>query len=169
MVSSLYRQPLLSFSSVQSLSHVRLFETPRTTARQVSLSITGYLRLFKLMCIESVMPSSHLILCLPLLPPPLIFPSITDFSSRYQMVILSCLSVNLLNGFDFPNAVPMILSHCVYHFTKTQLPKSQSWIISTPSCILPHCFLKLFSKIYQTEVSPCLFFSLAFLNGKFVY
>ena len=169
MVSSLYHQPLLSFSSVQSLSHVRLFETPWTAACQASLSTSSSRRLLKLMSIESVMPSSHLILCRPLLLPPLIFPSITVFSSHYQMVILSCLSVNLLNGFDFPNAVPMILSPCVYHFTKTQLPKSQSWIISTPSCILPHCFLKLFSKIYQSEVSPFLFFSLPFLNGKFVY
>ena len=58
---------VLSFSSVQSLSHVRLFATPWITARQASLSITNSWNSPKLMCIESVMPFSHLILCRPLL------------------------------------------------------------------------------------------------------
>jgi len=53
------------FSSVQSLSHVQLFATPWTTARQVSLSITNSWSLLKLMSIESVMPSNHLIFCRP--------------------------------------------------------------------------------------------------------
>ena len=69
----------LSVSSVQSLSHVRLFATPWTTARQASLSITSSLSLLKLMSIESVMPSNHLILCHPLLLLPSIFPSIRVF------------------------------------------------------------------------------------------
>ena len=51
------------FSSVQSLSHVQLFATPWTTARQASLSITNSWRLLKVMSIESVMPSNNLILC----------------------------------------------------------------------------------------------------------
>ena len=55
------------FSSVQWLSHVRLFATPWTAARQASLSITNSWSLLKLMSIESVMPSNHLILCRPLL------------------------------------------------------------------------------------------------------
>ena len=55
------------FSSVQSLSHLRLLATPWTAAHQASLSITSSQSLFKLMPIESVMPSSHLILCHPLL------------------------------------------------------------------------------------------------------
>ena len=58
-----------SFSSVQSLSHVRLFATPWTAARQASLSITNSRSLLKFMSITSVMPSNHLILCYPLLPP----------------------------------------------------------------------------------------------------
>ena len=58
---------LLQFSSVQSLSHVWLFATPWITARQASLSITNSRSLLKLMSIESVMPSSHLLLCRPLL------------------------------------------------------------------------------------------------------
>ena len=67
------------FSSVQSLSHVWLFVTPWTAARQVSLSITNSWHLPKLRSIESVMPSNHLILCHPLLLLPSIFPCIRVF------------------------------------------------------------------------------------------
>ena len=70
------------FSSVQSLSRVRLFTTPWTEAHQASLSITNSRSLFKLMSIESVMPSNHLLLCHPLLLLPLIFPSIRVFSNE---------------------------------------------------------------------------------------
>ena len=70
------------FSSVQSLSHVRLFATPWTTACQVSLSISNSRSLLKLTSIELVMPSSHLILCRPLLLLPSIFPSIRVFSNE---------------------------------------------------------------------------------------
>ena len=68
------------FSSVQLLSHVQLFASPRTAAHQASLSITNPQSLLKLMYTELVMPSNHLILCHPLLLPPLIFPSIRVFS-----------------------------------------------------------------------------------------
>ena len=68
-------------SSVQSLSRVRLFVTPWITARQASLSITNSRSLLKLMSIELVMPSSHLILCHPLLLLPPILPSIRVFSN----------------------------------------------------------------------------------------
>ena len=74
--------PGLLFSLVQSLSRVQLFMTPGTTAHQASLSITNSRSLLKLMCIESVMPSNHLILCHPLLLPPSIFPSIRVFSNE---------------------------------------------------------------------------------------
>ena len=67
------------FSSVQSLSRVRLFATPWTTARQASLSITNSQSLPKFMSIESVMPSNHLTLCRPLLLLPSISPSIRVF------------------------------------------------------------------------------------------
>ena len=70
------------FSSVQSLSHVRLFATPRITAHQASLSITNSRSLLKLMPIELVMPSSHLILCRPLLLLSPICPSIRVFSNE---------------------------------------------------------------------------------------
>ena len=75
------------FSSVQSLSCVWLFVTPWTAARQASLSITNSRSLPKLMSIESVMPSNHLILCHPLLLLPSIFPSIRVFSSESVLPI----------------------------------------------------------------------------------
>ena len=70
------------FSSVQSLSRVRLFATPWTAAHQASLSITNSWSFLKFMSIESVMPSNHLILCHPLLRLPSLFPSIRVFSNE---------------------------------------------------------------------------------------
>ena len=77
----------LYFSSVQLLSHVQLFVTPWTAACQASLSITNSQSLPKLMFIESVMPSNHLILCCPLLLLPSIFPSIRVFSNESALCI----------------------------------------------------------------------------------
>ena len=76
-----------SISSVQSLSCVRLFVTPWTAARQASLSITNCQNSLKLMSIELVMPSNHLILCGPLLLLPSIFPSIRVFSNESALHI----------------------------------------------------------------------------------
>ena len=73
--------------SVQLLSHVRLFATPWTAARQASLSITSSQSLPKPMSMESVMPSNHLILCRPLLLLPSIFPSIRVFSNESALCI----------------------------------------------------------------------------------
>ena len=78
---------MFSSVSVQSLSHVWLFETPWTAAHQTSLSITNSWSPPKLMSIESVMPSSHLILCRPLLLLPSIFPSIRVFSNESALHI----------------------------------------------------------------------------------
>ena len=75
------------FSSVQSLSRVRLFATPWTATCQASLSITNSQSLLKLMSIESVMPSNHLIFCHPLLLLPSIFPSIRVFSNESALLI----------------------------------------------------------------------------------
>ena len=74
-------------SSVQSLSHVRLFATPWTAVYQASLSITNSQSPPKLMSIESVMPSNYLILCHPLLLLPSIFPSIRVFSNESALCI----------------------------------------------------------------------------------
>ena len=72
----------VQFSSVQSLSRVRLFANPWIAARQASLSITIAWSSLKLSCVESVMPSSHLILCRPLFLLPPIPPSIRVFSNK---------------------------------------------------------------------------------------
>ena len=84
MISSVITDQL---SSVQSLSCVRLFATPPTAARQTSLSYTNSRSLLKLMFVESVMSSNHLILCCPLLLPPSIFPNIRVFSSESALHI----------------------------------------------------------------------------------
>ena len=72
----------IQFSSVQLLSHVQLFVTPRISALQAPLSITNSRSLLRLTSIESVMPSSHLIFCCPLLLLPPIPPSIRVFSNE---------------------------------------------------------------------------------------
>ena len=75
------------FSSVQSISHVRLFASPWTAACQVSLSITNSQSLLKLTSIELVRPSNHLIFCHPLLLPPSIFANIRVFSNELVLCI----------------------------------------------------------------------------------
>jgi len=77
----------VQFSSVQSFSRVRLFATPWTATRQASLSTTNSWSIPKLMSIESVMSSNHLILCCPLLLPPSIFPSIKVISNESALHI----------------------------------------------------------------------------------
>ena len=76
-----YQFTSVQFSSFQSLSRVRLFATPRIAERQVSLPITSFQSSLKLASIKSVMPSSHLILCRPLLLLPPVPPSIKVFSN----------------------------------------------------------------------------------------
>ena len=78
---------LVVFSSVQSLRRVQLFAAPWTASRQASLSITNSCSLLKLMSVESVMPSNHLILCHPLLLLPSILPSIRVFSTESALRI----------------------------------------------------------------------------------
>ena len=78
---------IIQFSSFRSLSCVWLFVTPWSAARQASLSITNSQSLPKLMSIESVMPSNHLILCRPLVLLPSIFPSIRVFSNESALHI----------------------------------------------------------------------------------
>ena len=88
----------MSFSSVQLLSHVQLFVTPWTTARRASLSITNSQSLPKLMSIESVMPSNHLILCHPpLLLPSIFFSKWVNFSHEVAKVL----------EFQLPSVLPM--------------------------------------------------------------
>ena len=86
----------LTLGSVQSLSHVRLFATPWTAAHLASLSITNSPSSLKLTSIESVMPSSHLILCRPLLLLPPIPPSIRVFNTSITWLKTPLLGVNKL-------------------------------------------------------------------------
>ena len=89
--------------SVQPLSHVRLFASPWTAACQASLYLTMYRSLLKLMSIEQVMPSNHVILCRPLLLLPSVFPSIMVFSNE------SVLHIRWPNylSFSFSTVFPM--------------------------------------------------------------
>ena len=89
---SILRKYVLFSSSVQLLSRVQLSATPWTAARQTSLSITNSQSLLKLMSVESVMPSNHLILCQSLLLPPSVFPSIRVFSSE-SVLCIRCRSI----------------------------------------------------------------------------
>ena len=96
----------MAFSSVKSLSRVQLFETPWTAAQQASLSITNSQSLLKLMSIELLMPSNHLILCHPFLLPPSIFPRIRVFFSesilhiRWPKIWSYSFSISLSNEYS---------------------------------------------------------------------
>ena len=86
----------VQFSSIQSLSCIRLFATLWTAAHQASLSITSSQSLLKLMSSESVMPSNHLLLCCPLLLLPSVFPSIKIFSNE-SIVMDNCNTYKLIS------------------------------------------------------------------------
>jgi len=98
--------------SVQSLSRVQLFVIPWTAARQTSLSITNSQSLPKLICIESVMPSNHLVLCRPLLLLPSIFPSIRVFTNESVLCIRLCISTINLSFFTISCDHPKGGTHC---------------------------------------------------------
>ena len=129
---------LTQFTSVQSVSHVRLFATPWTAARRASLSITNSQSLFKLMSIELVMPSNHLILCRSLLLLPSIFPSIRVFSnesalhirwSKYWSYSFSISPSNEYSGlisfridwFDLPAVQETLKSLLQHHSSKASI------------------------------------------------
>ena len=105
---------LNQFSSVQLLSLVRLFATLWTTAHQASLSINNSWSLLKLMSIELVMASNHLILCCPLLLPPSIFPSIRVFSNesvlRIRWLKYWSFSFSIIPSKEIPGLIFRMLS-----------------------------------------------------------
>ena len=134
------------FSSVQSLSRVRLFATPQIAARQASLSITNSQTLFKLMSIESVMPSCHLILCHPLLLLPSIFPINRVFSNetalhirwpKYWSFSFSISTSNEYLGmisfridwFDLPAVQGTLKSLLQHHSSKTSIFPCSAFIM----------------------------------------
>ena len=118
------------FSSVHSLSRVQLFATPWTTVRQTSLSITNSWP--KLMSIESVMPSNHLILCRPLLFLPSVFPSITIFSNESAVCIRWAknwsFSFRINSGRDF-SFLCLFPPHKQCYGAKLNLKKEIRWKI----------------------------------------
>ena len=111
------------FSSVQSLSPVPLFATPRTAACQASLSITYSQSSPKSMSIESVMPSNHLILCCPLLLLPSIFPSTRVFSNESALRIgwpkYWSFSFNISHTNEHPGLISMLFTLSNSCFTVT--------------------------------------------------
>ena len=133
------------FSSVQSLSCVRLFVTPRTAACQASLSITNSQSLLKLISIESVMPSNRLILCCPLLPPS-IFPNIRVFSKgsvlhirwpkywSFSFIIspsneYSGLTSFRINWLDFPAVQGTLENLLQHHRSKASILQCSAYLI----------------------------------------
>ena len=100
---------MLNHQSVQSHSHVRLFATPRTALCQASLSITNSRSLPKLMSIESVMPSNHLILCCPLLLLPQSFPALGSFLMS-QLFASSGQSIGFSFNISPSNEHPALIS-----------------------------------------------------------
>ena len=111
-------------SSVQLLSHVRLSVTPWTAARKASLPIINSGSLLKLISIESVMPSNHLILCHPLLLLPSIFPSIPFASGGQSIGVSASTSVLPLTIQDW---FPLEWTSCI-----SLQPKLLSRVFSTP-------------------------------------
>ena len=137
---------IYGFSSVRSLGCVRLFETPWTTAHQPSLSISNARSLLKLMSIESVMPSNHLILCCPLLLLPSIFPSIRVFSNestlciwwpKYWSLSFNISSSNEYSGLiffrmdwlDLPAVQETLKSLLQHHSSKTSILRCSAFFI----------------------------------------
>ena len=137
-----------NFSSVQSLNNVQLFVTPWTTAFWASLSITSSRSLPKLMSIELVMPSNHLILCRPLLLLPSVFPSIRVFSNesvlrnrwpKYWSFSFSINPSNEYSGlisfkmdwFDFLAILGILKSLLQHHSSKTTILWCSAFFIVT--------------------------------------
>ena len=112
------------------LSHVQLFATPWTAARQDSLSITTSWRLLKLMSIKSVMPSNHLIFCCPLLLPPLIFPRVRVISNesvfhiRWSKYWSFSFSISPSNEYSGLISFRKICLHLISKFSHVILPQN---------------------------------------------
>ena len=134
---------ILQFSTLQSLSCVRLFVTPWTAAHQGSLSITNSWSLPKLMSIESVMPSNHLILCHPILLLSSIFPSIKVFPNESAL----CIRWPKYWNFSFNISPPMNIQTwsplgwtgwilLQSNFVTLLYPNQVSYLSDIPSCNL---------------------------------
>ena len=132
------------FSSVQLLSCVWLFSTPWTVAFEASLSITNSCSLLKLMSIESVMPSNHLILCHPLLLLPSIFPSIRVFSSE------SILLIRWPKYWSFSFSILILFEPNLRIITRNQRSKCQHLLDHQKSKRVPEKYLLLLYWLWQS-------------------
>ena len=166
----------LFFSSVQSLSRVQLFVTPWTVARQASLSITSSQSLLKLISIESVMPSNHLILCHPLLILPSVFPSIRVFSkesvlcikwSKYWSFSFSISPFNVYSGlisfrtdwFDLLAVQGTLKSLLQHHSSEASILWHSAFFIVqlSPPCMTTGKTIALTRQTFVGKVMPLLF------------
>ena len=140
--------------SVQSLSHVQLFATPRTAACQASLSITNSRSLLKPMSVELVMPSNYLILCRPFLLLPSIFPSIRVFSNE------SVLHINgrSIGASSSPSVLPMTI--------QDWFPLGWTGLISLLKCYVIHHFNVHFLHFYFLANDLLLAIYIYFRLGK---
>ena len=150
------------FSSVQLLSRVQLFVTPWIAAHQASLSITNARSLPKLMSIELVMPSSHLILCCPLLLLPLIFPSNRVFSNESALHIrwpkYWSFSFNISPSNEHPGMISFRISSTFALFLRLFLQSSSPnwhwWCSCFIGDFLCHAsfliWMKIIGKLYKT-------------------
>ena len=138
------------FSSVQSLSRVRLFSTPWITAHQASLSITNSRSSLKITSIESVIPSNHLILCRPLLLLPPLPPSIRFFSNE------STLHMRWPKDWSFsfsiiPSKEPLTLYYSIELFSyATNIFSTylfENYKIEYPACTFLSCWLYITVKM----------------------
>ena len=174
---------IYQFSSVQSLSPVQLSGTPWTVARQASLSITKYRRLLKLMSIESVMSSNHLILCRPLLLPPSTFPA----SGSFQMSALQIrwpkywrFSFSISPSNEYPGLISFgmdwldllvvqgtLKSLLQHHSSKASLsvpsPPTTSTLLSASGYAYSGCAVK------WNHLVPCSFLSPSVMLLRFIY
>ena len=129
---------IICCENVQSLSRVRLFVAPWTAAHQASLFFTVSRSFLKLMCIESVMPSKHLILCHPLLLLPLIFPSIRVFSNESALYIRWAKYWSFSFSINLSNEYSGLISFRIDWFDLLAIQKEIS-----PGCSLEGLMLKL--------------------------
>ena len=154
---------IIQFSSVQLLGCVRLFATPWIAARQASLSITNSWSSLKLTSIESVMPSSHLILCHPLLLLPPILPSIWVFSNESTLCMrwpnYWSFSFSISPSKEHPGLISIRMDWLGLLAVQGNL-KSQALVYAAPSC-LEHSvsfFAWLTPTLYpcpRVDASPC--------------
>ena len=140
---------------VQSLNCVQLFATPWTAAHQASLSVTNSQILLKLMTIESVMPSNHLILCHPLLLPPSVFPSIRVFSNESVLHIMWPKNWSFIFNISPSNEYSGLISFRIDWFDLLAVqgtPKSLLQHHSSKASILQHLvfFIVQLSHLYMT-------------------